>query len=274
MATLQILKKKLRSIRSIQKITKAMKTASSVKYSKLNVIYSNYSLYAKQYRSLCDDYSSYFDEVLSPRTSSAPCCYIVMASNKGMCGSFNNDIFSFALDEFSNCSERYVIACGKQTQSFFDRKNISYDKLFSFSDVPTFDESCELFDEIIRLRKEGTVSSVKIIYPKFKNMMVQTVVCEDLFNIEKSSEKENGDVFFLPDRETIVKEIAYKSYRAFFYEYLLETALGAQAATVMTMRSAFDTASQYCTALESEINRKRQSQVTADVIETSAEQKD
>ncbi len=274
MATLQILKKKLRSIRSIQKITKAMKTASSVKYSKLNAVHSNYSLYAKQYRSLCDDYGSFFDEVLSPKNSSAPCCYIVMASNKGMCGSFNNDVFSFAVDELSNCNERYVIICGKQSQNFFDRKNIRYDKYFSFGDVPTFDESCAFFDEIIHLRKEGTVSSVKIIYPKFKNMMIQTVVCENLFNIDRSEKKENSDAFFLPDRATIINNIAYKSYRAFFYEYLLETALGAQAATVMTMRSAFDTASQYCTALESEINRKRQSQVTADVIETSVEQKD
>ena len=48
-------------------------------------------------------------------------------------------------------------------------------------------------------------------------------------------------------------------------------ALGAQAATLMTMRSAFDTATEYCEKLEGEINRLRQSAVTADVIETSAE---
>ena len=52
---------------------------------------------------------------------------------------------------------------------------------------------------------------------------------------------------------------------------ILETAIGAQAATVMNMRSAYDTATEFEEKLESEINRKRQSQVTADVIETSAE---
>ena len=55
------------------------------------------------------------------------------------------------------------------------------------------------------------------------------------------------------------------------YKKTLETALGAQAATLTTMRSAYDTASEYCVTLEAEINRKRQSQVTADVIEVSAE---
>ena len=58
------------------------------------------------------------------------------------------------------------------------------------------------------------------------------------------------------------------------YEVLLETALGAQAATLMTMRSAYDTATEYSDQLETQINRLRQSAVTADVIETSGERKE
>lgn len=52
---------------------------------------------------------------------------------------------------------------------------------------------------------------------------------------------------------------------------MLETALGAQAATLTAMRSAYDTALEYSAKLETEMNRKRQSQVTADVIEISSE---
>ena len=52
---------------------------------------------------------------------------------------------------------------------------------------------------------------------------------------------------------------------------VLETALGAQAATLTAMRSAYDTACEYSAKLETEMNRKRQSQVTADVIESSSE---
>ena len=42
----------------------------------------------------------------------------------------------------------------------------------------------------------------------------------------------------------------------------------------MTMRSAYDTATEYYEELEGEINRMRQSAVTADVIETSVERKE
>ena len=46
MATVQSLKKKLQTIRSTAKVTRAMKTASTVKYSKLSGIYSEYGKFA------------------------------------------------------------------------------------------------------------------------------------------------------------------------------------------------------------------------------------
>ena len=55
------------------------------------------------------------------------------------------------------------------------------------------------------------------------------------------------------------------------FGFILETAIGAQAATIMNMRSAYEAAVEYEEKLESEINRKRQGRVTADVIETFAE---
>ncbi len=275
MATIQTLKKKLRGIRSTQKITKAMKTASTVKYSKLNETYAKYSVYAAQYKKFYDDYKGLFHDILPQKDISAPVCYVVMGSNKGMCGSFNNDVFSFALDELKKeQKEYYLIVCGKQAISYFERKHIHFDASFVFNDVPKFEDTTVLLNEILRLQVEKIISGVKIIYPKFKNMMVQNVVCDEVFGMSNKEQDECEDMFYLPDKTTLISALAHKALHAFFYEYLLETALGAQASTVMTMRSAYDTATQYCAMLEGEINRKRQSQVTADVIETSAEQKD
>ena len=49
MATVQSLKKKLQTIRSTAKVTRAMKTASTVKFSKLSGIYSEYEKYADEH---------------------------------------------------------------------------------------------------------------------------------------------------------------------------------------------------------------------------------
>ena len=101
-------------------------------------------------------------------------------------------------------------------------------------------------------------------------MIKQEPVLCDLFTIDEG--KDEGDNFiFVPDKDTVINNTAEKTFTSIMYKKILETALGAQAATLTTMRSAYDTACEYSTQLETQINRIRQSQVTADVIEISAE---
>ena len=127
-----------------------------------------------------------------------------------------------------------------------------------------------LFDYLFSLMENDTISSVKIVYPEYTNMLKQTPVCKDLFNYEETQSSTEVPLF-VPDRDTVIKNIAEKIFMSVLYKRVLETALGAQAATLTAMRSAYDTACEYSSKLETEMNRKRQSQVTADVIEISSE---
>lgn len=267
MATVQSLKKKLQTIRSTAKVTRAMKTASTVKYSKLSGIYSEYEKYANEYLWLYENYRSEFNSVLRCSNPDAPCCYVVITSNKGMCGSFNTELLSF----FGGLEEKgVVIACGKKGKEYFERKGIDTVKAFTFDDIPSYEQVRELFEYIRTLLENGEISSVKTVYPEYINMMKQSPVCKDLFNYEEG-QTAGETPFFVPDRETVIKNNAEKIFLSVLYKRVLEAALGAQAATLTAMRSAYDTACEYSAKLETEMNRKRQSQVTADVIEISSE---
>ena len=267
MATVQSLKKKLKTIRSTAKVTRAMKTASTVKYSKLSGIYAEYQKYAGEYLRLYESYRSEFNSVFTCTDPDAPCCYVVLTSNKGMCGAFNNEVLSF----FSDIRDKgVVISCGKKAAEYFERKNIPVERHFVFSDIPSYEQVKELFGYVCSLMSEGKISSVKTVYPEYTNMIKQAPVCRDLFSFEDTS-AEGEAPLFVPDRETVMKNTAEKIYMSVLYKRVLETALGAQAATLTAMRSAYDTACEYSAKLETEMNRKRQSQVTADVIEISSE---
>lgn len=267
MATVQSLKKKLQTIRSTTKLTRAMKTASTVKYSKLSSIYSEYEKFSGEYHRLYESYGSEFNSVFTCANPDAPCCYVVIASNKGMCGAFNTELLSF----FTEIYEKgIVIACGKKAIEYFERKSVAVQKSFVFDDIPDYEQVKELFGYIRILMAEGKISSVKTVYPEYVNMIKQRPVCNDLFTYEET--EGTGDApIFVPDRETVMKSIAEKIFLSVLYKRVLETALGAQAATLGAMRSAYDTACEYSAKLETEMNRKRQSQVTADVIEISSE---
>ena len=98
-------------------------------------------------------------------------------------------------------------------------------------------------------------------------MMYQKPGIFELFSVNEEMNLDNSLV--IPDVETIISKTAKNVFSSILYELVLETAIGAQAATLMTMRKAYDTASEKCAELESQINRLRQSAVTADVIETA-----
>ena len=267
MATVQSLKKKLQTIRSTTKLTRAMKTASTVKFSKLSGIYGEYEKYADEYLRLYEGYRSEFDSVMPCGNPDAPCCYIVITSNKGMCGSFNTELLSF----FTNMDEKgLVVSCGLKADEFFTKKGIEVKKSFTFEDIPSYEQTRELFDFVCSLMEKGEISSVKTVYPEYVNMIKQRPVCKELFTCEPFN-PDNEAPIFVPDRETFIKNTAEKIFMCVLYKRVLETALGAHAATVAAMRSAYDTACEYSEKLETEMNRKRQSQVTADVIESSSE---
>lgn len=274
MSTLPELKKKLKGIKSTEKLTKAMKSVSAAKYSHLNKVYGEHLAFSAECHTVYEQYRSHIDALLPSFSENAPTAVFVMASNKGMCGGFNTEIFNFFQDKKARFPENTVFfPCGKKAVSYFTEKLIPFEKSFIFSDIPQTAECNSFLGEILSMRENGKISKVFIIYPEFRNAMRQTPVMAELFSCEKSSEKETekDGTLFVPDKETVLKSIMEAVLSDTISDILLQTALGAQAATLNTMRSAYDTASVYSAQLETQINRKRQSEVTADVLETATE---
>ncbi len=268
MAAIQSLKKQLRGVRSTQKLTKAMKTVSTVKFSKLSEKYNSYSKYAAE----CSDMLRLLGvdkDASCCGDPNAPLAVVVLAGNKGLCGSFNAQIFSYALELISSFSNFVLIPCGKKAIDYFAKRGFSAEKEVIFGDIPTYTETTVLLDELVDWKRNGKISGIHIIYPKYYNMLRQ--VPTDFEFLLSGNSKGEKEVLYEPDYQTITQSMSKNVLRSMFFELVLETALGVQAATLMTMRSAHETATDYCIRLEGEINRLRQNAVTADVLETSAE---
>ena len=74
----------------------------------------------------------------------------------------------------------------------------------------------------------------------------------DVFSVAQSA-CQGSDVLFVPDKQTFVLNAAEKLFISILYKKILEAALGAQAATLMTMRSAYETAVEYYEKLEEKL---------------------
>ncbi len=201
-------------------------------------------------------------------------CYIIIGHNKGLCGSFNSELHSYADEYIAKHGNGKLYVCGKCAIAYFEGKATA-DKTFVFSDIPKAEQCKPLFDQIIHaLMFEG--ASAILIYQQFINTLTQTPAVKILnppakrnFNTRGRKNTEVHDILCVPDRMTVETEIQRKFYETILYKIVLESALSAQSATLTAMRTAYDNAVETAETLENEINKTRQRAVTTGVLETA-----
>lgn len=259
MAGQRELKKHLAGIKTTGKLANAMKTVATAKFARLSALQSNIA-----------DYTACCGEVLcglgksalfGPTPGGNGTLYIMFTGNKGLCGGYNSELCTF-FDELEKEEGYKLIVCGKKGVEYCAQKGIAAQEL-CIDDLPTTEDAASLLDIITA--NYGTHSNVKLVYRHFKNVMQQIPTVRDLFSPVKE-----GEVLFVPSREEAEKAVATLCVKALLYGTLVEVATGVQAATLMTMRNAADNAAEEAAKTETILNRVRQSELTADVIESAS----
>ncbi len=270
MASLQVLRKRYKSIRATADMAAAMKTASSVKYARISRMLNAIDAYSKA----CSDALALFGtNVLPRRTDSVKSrnCLVVLTNDRGFCGGFNGELLRFFESELLAEPENPLLFLyGQKGAVFCNTRGYAFEPL-QLPDIPTYQDAETLTGKLFEIYASGEADRIDLIYQRFDNMMKQTPVRQTILPLaEKPEAGEKADMLFLPDRETAQMTPPMYCLTNSIYRILLGHAGGAQAATTIAMRSACDNADKSLARLEILINRIRQAEVTNSVIETSS----
>lgn len=271
MASLRELKKHLGSVKMTGQLAGAMKTVSAAKFSRIGSVLQRYAPYADACRSVMAQFGSALSEAYPCADSDAPICFVVLGSNRGLCGGYNAELLRFADACLAECERPYrLIVTGKTAIAHFRDAGAEIEQSFLLPDTAQYADCLPLVDCIRTLYTGGKISSVEIIGQKFVNMLTQTPTRTRLLPLTAEEDRcVQDDLLYVPDRDTFLRAAAETCLSSALYSHVLDACAGAQASTLMAMRSAYDNAEQSAAALETIISRKRQSEVTASVIETS-----
>ena len=270
MATLQVLRKRYKSIQATADMASAMKTASSVKYAKISRILTGIDAYARA----CDDTLALFgDAVLLRKTDKVQTrnCMVLFSNDRGFCGAFNRELLAFFRTRMDEEAEPpLLLVSGQEGISFCKKNGLEFEEL-KFPDIPEYADAEALTQKLLGLYESGEVDRVFIVHQHFENMMKQTPDAEQILPHQpKEGAADAEDILFLPDREKAMEMPAKYCLTNSIYRIMLGHCAGIQAATTVAMRSACDNAEKSLEELGVEINRIRQAEVTNSVIETSS----
>ena len=282
MANLKEIRNRITSVSSTMQITSAMKMVSAAKLKRAQDAVTKMRPYAEKLHGILSNLSSSLDtsdNVYSAEREVKNVLLVVLSSNRGLCGGFNNYVIKEALrqarETYKN-KEVSVITIGKKATDTFKKSNfnIKGSKLPKHLDELwgelNFGNVAPIAEKIMKAYTEKQIDKVVLVYNRFKNVATQIVTVEQFLPIvqsEKSDGVANLDYIFEPSKEEIVNELIPKSLKVQLYSALLDSFAGEHGARMTAMHKATDNAGALNKALKLEYNKARQAAITNEILE-------
>jgi F-type H+-transporting ATPase subunit gamma len=289
MASVQDLKRRIRSVRNTRKITRAMELVAAAKLRRAEQRITAMRPYAETMSELIAGVgraaSSVRLPLLEQRESVETVAIVPLTGDRGLAGSFNAQIMrrSFALERSLQGEGKGVrwVAVGKKGRSTltFRRRELAGAYL-GFTDRPTYADAQGVAHRIAELFTSGDVDRVVLVYNTYVSALTQRVTEQDILPISadilEADEKERaddvlrGDFIFEPEPEEILERLLPVYLETQIYRALLESTASEQGARMTAMRNASKNAGEIIESLTLSMNRARQAEITQEILEVVA----
>lgn len=287
MASLKEIRNRIRSVISTQQITKAMKMVAAAKLRRAQDRILRMRPYAQSLKGILQNLSANLDasQIQSPYLEARPVervLLIVVTSDRGLCGAFNNNLAKAAQQAIHQQYEAQhqagkldLLCIGKKGYEYFERRGYKvvhpeHTDLFTRLD---FEQVLTVGEQLLSWYEQGVYDRIDIFYNEFKNVATQIPRQEQLLPAsadmpEDTAQTEASMEYILePSAEAIVKDLIPKIIKIQFYKALLESNAAEQGARMMAMDKATENAGELLRELRLTYNRTRQAVITKEIIE-------
>lgn len=276
------IKRRIKSIGSMLQVTKAMELISSIKMKKAQ----ESALRSKTY--VFESWRSIMRLALSTSEKNAlfhghrkgKILALVVTSDKGLAGSYNNDVLKKTLSFTKEHGIENIdfISMGQKGRNFLEKIGGNV-----VADFPLGDQIRFTFTSpVARIAWQGFN---KREYKKFvsihthfesasrKGATVLQILPLDIARMKEETKDEKPteiDYKFEPDKKTVLEQITRQLVRALTYQAILESGAAEHASRMIAMKNASDAAAELKEDFEFTFDQLRQQSITAELTEISA----
>ena len=290
MATLQDLKRRVRSIRNTRKITRAMELVAAARLRRAQARIEAMRPYADRMMELMIGTARASTSLrglkLLERRDVQTAAIVTLTGDRGLAGAFNAQVLrrAFALERQlrgEGSDVRWLVA-GRKGRSTLTFRGYNVEQAWTgFSDRPAYADAQAIAHRVIELYENGDVDRVVLVYNHFVSALTQRVEQQDLLPVPEqlleADEREEagdrallGDFIYEPEPEEILQRLLPVYVETELYRALLESAASEQGARMTAMRNASNNAGELMGSLTLAMNRARQAEITQEILEVVA----
>ena len=283
MANLKEIRNRIDSVNSTKQITSAMKLVAAAKLRKAQDAIVKLRPYARKLREFMQKLSTEFTDneklaLYTEERKEEKILIVVIASNKGLCGGFNNNVLKAVLELLeTKYKEQYaaknveIISIGKKIRDLLRIKKVqvqtSHDELL---DNINFESVTELSNVLIDKFLKKEYDKILLIYNRFKNAATQELEIEQFLPLvpeNTDEEQAEKDYIFEPNKQELLQDLVPLTLRTQFFKAVLDSNASEQGARMTAMHKATDNAEELVKDLKLHYNKVRQATITNEIIE-------
>jgi F-type H+-transporting ATPase subunit gamma len=273
------LKRRIRSIKNTQQITKAMKMVAAAKLRRAQEAAEKSRPYTETLKGTLARLVGLSNDVEHPllvkRDEVRKVGYIVVTSDRGLCGGYNTNIIRATTDSMGaddRKPENGIIAVGKKGRDFF-RKRIGVEAEFiNLGDKIKYSDAREISQYVINAYENEEVDEIYLVYAKFINVLRQVPTVVKILPIEPPdqgsiTEEHNVEYIYEPSAETILLTLLPRYVGSQIYHAMLEGKASEQGARMTAMGNASQNAGEIIGNLTLKMNKVRQAAITDEILD-------
>lgn len=280
MANAKEIRTKIKSIQSTQKITRAMEMVAASKMKKAQDRMRSSRPYYEQIKYVIENISEGRLEYVHPYTINREINrvgYIIISTDKGLCGGLNINLFKKVLHEMSvfqnNNIEIDVCLIGNKASSFFNRigSNITA-RITNLGDRPVASDFLGIIKLMLKSYDENKIDRLYLVYNKFINSMTQNPKIDMILPVLSSTDNDKiyWDYIYEPSAQLLLESLLKRYIESIVYQGLVENIACEQASRMVAMKSASDNAEDLIDEFKLMYNKARQSAITQELSEIVA----
>ncbi|MCL2030469.1 MAG: ATP synthase F1 subunit gamma [Oscillospiraceae bacterium] len=275
MPSMKVIKRRIVSVTSTQQIMKAMNLVAASKLQKAKERLNEVRPLFNEAKRVMDGVKSSIDtadNIFVTRRPVKSIAYIVVTSDRGLCGGYNLDVSKEAL-AFINAhkdSAAHIISVGAKGLDFFLRRRKPVAHRFADrSDATAYRDAEALVKLITSMYVSGEADEVYVIYTHFASMLSHVPHIVRLLPVGSSANTvDTGkEMLYEPEIDTFLEHAIPMYLKVFLYGAMAEATVCEQAARMMSMDAAANNAEEIIDDLTLVYNRERQAIITQELNE-------
>ncbi|GAA3896664.1 F0F1 ATP synthase subunit gamma [Halomonas cibimaris] len=286
MAAAKEIRSQIGSIKNTQKITSAMEMVAASKMRKAQDLMKASQPYARQIRNvvshLADASPDYRHAYMIPRDDVKRVGYIVVSSDRGLCGGLNTNLFKATVKDAGAWRDQGVeldfCALGSKAGHFFHKYGGRLVAAKSgLGEAPRAESLVGSVKVMLEAYDEGHLDRLYVVHNEFVNTMTQKPVVRQLLPLssemgddeqdQDSARPQSWDYLYEPDARTLLDSLLVRFIESQVYQAVVENGACEQAARMIAMKSATDNAGDLVDDLEMVYNKARQAAITQEISE-------